>query len=131
MSVVRWTFTDSDTDETIVLPINPNEASPPEASRNMRYAWGSHWGGDRMRLMDTTPQAPLDWTFGGVIYTQEHYDLLLEWTDRGTILFVTDHLGRAFEVIISKFDPVDRTPTPHKPWRFTYTMTCLMLEEVT
>lgn len=131
MTVVRWTFLDIVTDERVVLPINPNEANGTDVPREMSWAWGSYWGQDRMRGMNRPPQSPVEWTFSGVLQTQEHHDLLLEWFRRSSILHVTDHLHRTYEIMASKFEFVDRTPTPRHPWRGTYTMTCLMLKEVT
>lgn len=128
--VVRWTFTDTTTDEKVVLPINPNEASPPSSARTFQWAWGSRQGLNRVRGI-SRPTPPTEWTFGGVIRTKEHYDLLLEWSKRDSIVHVTDHLERTFEIMIKGFEPTERLPTGSTPWRATYTMTCLLLKEVT
>ena len=74
---------------------------------------------------------PVEWTFGGVLLTKDHYDSLLEWTKKLTVVRITDHLLRTFEVIITRFDPVERLPTATRAWRADYTMTCLLLKEVT
>jgi hypothetical protein len=65
------------------------------------------------------------------LLTQGHYDLLLEWADKLKVIWIADHLGRVFEVVVSQFDPVERLPTAARPWRADYTMTCKLLREVT
>lgn len=129
--VVRWVFVDTVTSESVALPLNPNAMTSPSFSRNLSWAWGSKWGTDRMRGIDAPPSSAPEWTFSGVILTKSHYDLLLAWAGRLNILTVTDHLGRTFRVLISKFDPVERLPTPLRSWRADYTMTCQLLEEIT
>lgn len=130
MSVVRWTFFDPDGEEAVILPINPNTMAAPQTPREMRFAFGSRWGQDRIRGIDSRPSTPPQWTFGGVILSQAHYELLLEWTQRLVPIHITDHLGRTFEVVLQQFDPVERLPTARHPWRADYTMTCLLLGEV-
>ena len=127
---VRWIFTDTETDETVTLDLNPNEASPPESGRNLKFAWGTYWGNDRMRVIDRPADTPVGWTFGGVIRTEAHYTQLLEWAGRDTVLRIDTHVGRGYEVIVQKFDPIERRPTANVAWRAKYTMTCLVLEEI-
>ena len=127
---VRWKFEDRETDEIVYLPINPREMSSPTIGRQMQYAWGSSAGRERIRAIDLGVQQPTTWTFTGVILTKSHYDLLLEWADRLHVLRVTDHLDRTFEIIIQKFDPIERLPTATRSWRADYTMECLLLKEL-
>lgn len=129
--VVRWKFHDTTNSDVVTLPINPNKMSSPTFPRNMTWAWGSKSGLNRMRGIDLVVDAAPSWTFSGVILTEEHHDLLLDWAKRLTVLHVDDHLGRTFEVMIQKFDPVERLPTPRRPFRADYTMTCLLLKEIT
>ena len=134
--IVRWKFHDTETDETVFLPINPNEADGAEIPRNMSWAWGtarklSYAYQDRPRGINRPASAPPDWTFSGVIRDEAHHDLLLDWAQRSSILRVTDHFERTFEIIISEFDFTERQPTRDRPWRGTYTMTCLLLKEIT
>lgn len=131
MSVVRWRFRDLKTSEEIILPLNPNQMSTPTVARELAWAWGSAtYGVSRMRGFQTPASVAATWTFGGVILTKSHYDLLLAWSRRLSILRIQDHVGRRFRVVISKFDPVERLPTATKPWRADYTMSCLLLERL-
>lgn len=129
--MIRWTFTDPETDETWTPPINPNKMSSPTTGREMTYAFGSRWGQNRIRAVDRKTGPPPDWTFSGVLLTKEHYDLLLEWSNKLKVLHIADHLGRTFEVVIKEFDPEERLPTATRPWRADYTITCMLLREVT
>lgn len=130
MSVIRWVLEDVGAVESIVLPLNPNKMDAPTRGRNMTWAWGTAWGQDRMRGIDNPGPAP-QWTWSGFLFTESHYNLLLAWTKRLARLYLSDHLGRTFEVVIQKFDPVERLPTAKHPWRVDYTMTCLLLKEIT
>lgn len=130
MSVVRWVFEDTVTSDSIVLPLNPNTMTTPSIPRAMNWAWGSKWGVDRIRGMESPLDGATEWSFGGVILSEAHYDLLLAWAGRLVILNIQDHLLRRFKVVIRKFDPVERLPTALHPWRADYTMTCLFLERL-
>ena len=129
MAVVRWILEDPGAVESIAVPLNPNKMDSPTRPRNMTWAW-THYGPDHMRGIDV-PGPATNWTWGGVLLSQTHYDLLLDWTKRLVPLHITDHLGRTFEVVIQKFDPVERLPSPNHPLRVDYTMTCLLLGEIT
>lgn len=126
METVRWTFEDLETSETWIVPINPNEATSHRPLKELSYGIG-HDG--RVRTRQRAPQ-PVEWSFGGVIRTQEHHDLLTEWSKKPGKLRVTDHLGRTFEIMISSIEIEDRTPTPSVPWRLRYTMNALLLRRI-
>lgn len=127
--VVRWTLTDTGTAESVRLPLNPHKMDAPTRPRNMTWAWGTAWGQERMRGIDV-PGPATEWTWSGVLLTESHYALLLAWTARLAPLHLSDHLGRTFQVVIKKFDPIERLPNPLRPWRADYTMTCLLLKEI-
>jgi hypothetical protein len=128
MSVARWVLAEPATGQTVTLPINPNQMSTPTTPRPVQYASG-HRAADveQMRAFASAPSNPTRWTFHGVISTKEHYDLLLTWAQKSSVLHVTDHLQRTFEIIIARYDPVERLPTATKSWRADYTMECLLL----
>lgn len=129
--ITRWRLEDRKTGESVTLPYNPNKMDSPYIGKTFNsFGTGSTWGAERLRLIQT-PTPAKDWSFGGVILAKAHYDLLLAWQVRRANVRVTDHLGRSFSVIISKFDPIERLPTATKPWRADYTMNCLILEELT
>jgi hypothetical protein len=114
---VRWKFTDPVASETWTVPINPNTMTSPWPKTSITLA-GSPLGGDVRALVKTTP---VEWSFGGVMRTQAHYDELLRWVSKPNPVTVTDHLGRTFNVLLTKFDPEDvRVVLPTK-WNYTVT----------
>lgn len=127
--VIRWTLRDRETNQVVRLAFNPNEASPPTIPRNFRFASGTSIDGRRIRAM-AQPPSPTDWTFGGVILDKAAHDVLESWAERDTIVRITDHLSRTFEVVLRSFEFKERRPTPLRPWRGTYTMTCFFLKEI-
>lgn len=124
---VRWIFTDTATAETATVVINPNAMESPTTAR--QFEWGFSIDG-QLRGAETGPAQPAEWSFSGVILTKNHYDMLLAWSQRDEVLHVTDHLARTFEVLITKYDPVERLPTRARPWRADYAMTCLLMKEI-
>ena len=120
-------FFDVRTGEKVLLPYNPNTMDSPTTPREMTFAWNA---GGRISSLDRGALSPTQWSFGGVILEKYQYGLLLSWAERNHVLRVTDHLGRTFEIIIEKFDPIERLPTPRRQWRADYTMTCLLLKEL-
>lgn len=108
--VVRWKFHDPrGRRPDYTVPINPNSMSSPLPSKSVEVV------GQRALQ---APPAPTSWTFGGIIYTEEHYVALQEWVELGGRIQLSDHLGRTFSVQLLAFEPV---PTrSRKPWRYQY-----------
>lgn len=127
--VVRWTFVDPETSETWTVPVNPNHMSSVESTRNIKTAYGSRRLQNRIRTI-VRPPSITEMTFGGVIYTEDHYETLVSWSKKTGPIRITDHLGRTFEVIMKAFDPKDRRPKPGREWRLTYEMHALVLGRI-
>lgn len=125
---IRWTLYDPNMPELWTMPINPDKMDSPHFGRSLGSAEGTRQD-SRVRVIDTAPQMK-EWSFTGVIRTQEHHDKLHYWAQKRNPIHVKDHLGRTFEVVIKRFDPVDRRPTATVPWRGRYTMTCLLIRRV-
>ena len=124
---VRWVIRDTVTDESITVPVNPNKMGSPTAARTLKWSFAPD---GVLRGIDTGAERPVSWTFSGVLLDKNHYDLLLAWAQRDTVLHITDHLDRTFEVIIERYDPIERRPSGTRPWRATYTITCLLLKAI-
>ena len=128
IAVQRWLLRDTATNAQWRMPINPDSMTSPLPRRQMKHAGG--WRADqRVRTFITTPEAT-EWEWSGVIRTQAHYDQLVTWARKNVAVDVTDHLGRTFRVFITDFNPTDRRPTPHVPWRLRYSMKARILERV-
>lgn len=128
-AVLRWRLRDVETGDTWTMPINPNQMSSPTRGRNISTVYGTRKGPHRLRSFQT-PTDAAEWTFGGVIRTEQHYLDLVEWAKKDRKVRITDHLGRTFEVLMEALDAVDRRPTPAAPWRMTYTMKTLLLRRI-
>ncbi len=123
MSVVRWIFHDTVSDESVTLPYNPNGMTSPFLAQRTDRAPKSPIDGEIRAIRAKAP--PKEWTFTGFIRSQEHHDLLLSWGQRVTPIEVTDHLNRTFLVRFVEFSVDEKKPTKKTGWRFTYTMRCL------
>lgn len=132
MAVVRWRFTDPETDEVWTVPINPREMSSPHPVRNRQTLPAGPAASNQALSIRTLqePLVPFEWTFGGVIRTQAHHDDLLAWSRKPNPILIRDHFLRTWRVIPTVFDATDRRPTARVPWRMTYTMHTQMLGRI-
>lgn len=122
---VAWVFDDPETAATYVLPINPNKMSSPHPV-NVTDSQPTSPVDGRTRARRGAP-LPRDWTFGGVIRTQEHYDALLAWTQKDYPILVTDHLAREWSVLLTEFAPTERRTNARVPDRYNYEIKAFVL----
>lgn len=120
---VRWIFTDSATLESETLRWNPNSMSsfllPHNTISGAKSPIDGHY-----RAIRALP-SPREFSFGGFIRTKEQHDMLLAWSQRTTLIDITDHLNRRFRVRFVMFEPSDKHPTKRNNWRMNYVMRCL------
>jgi hypothetical protein len=121
----RWLFTDSVVPATYRVPRNPNQMTNPFGSKSIDTLPGGPVE-SRIRARMGVP-TPHEWRFGGTGEDQDHHDQLLAWSQKEYPIDITDHLGRTFTVVITKFDYAERRPSAQRPWKFTYEMTTLVL----
>jgi cell wall-associated NlpC family hydrolase len=112
----RWRFTDPVGGDTYTVPINPNTMTSPFRKTSVSLQGSPH--GEVRALAKTTP---VEWSFGGVIRTQAHYDALLAWTQKPNPVTITDHLGRTHTIILSAFNPEDARAALPTKWNYTIT----------
>lgn len=110
------------------VPLNPREMSSPFPERQISTRFTVSSLG-RALLFEGAAQPPT-WTFSGAILDYEHYERLLEWSDKPNVLRVTDHFGRTVRGIIQKFDPVPKRGG-NRYWRHEYTMTMILTTKPT
>lgn len=130
--ITRWLFHDPATGESWTVPINPNEMTDPMArTRNFQFGVASRSSNlpapAVIRGIENASE-PVEWSFGGVIQTQDHHERLESWSRRPGEITITDHFARTWTVLMKTFEPTERRPTLSKPWRFTYTMRALVLD---
>lgn len=128
-NTLRWALIDHSVPETWVMPINPDSMSSPVMKRRQLTFGNGYRQDTRVRTFER-PAPAMEWEWSGVIRTQEHYDQLVHWAEKGVAVVVQDHLGRVFRVFITDFLPTDRTPTHRTSWRMRYTMKARILERV-
>lgn len=127
---MRWTLFDPATLTTYVMPINPDRMSSPHPRKKIDTAYGGRGGAGLGRIRTfMAPADAVEWTFEGPIRTQAHHDALQTWSQKGEV-YVTDHLGRTWVVIMQTFVPDERKPTAATPWRLRYTMKCLVMRQL-
>lgn len=77
-----------------------------------------------------TLAAPTEWVISGDLRTKTQYDALTNWATVANRVELSDHLGRSFDVLITRFEPEEHRPTARTPWRFTYRLTALVYGEL-
>lgn len=126
-NVVRWQFQDLRTNEVHTVALNPNKMSGLTFGRSIE--WGSGTADGRPVGLMSSPD-PTPFSFSGIVRTKTHHDTLVDWQKRPGKVRVTDHLGRAFEVMIRSLDMTDRTQTATNAWRMSYQFDCLLLRRI-
>lgn len=118
----RWTFYDGVT--TYSHQINPNRMSSPLRPRPVTaFITGQDGNARSVRH----PEPPHEWRFSGVVRSEQQYNDLLTWGQKTGTITITDHLGRAFDVLMVEFKPDEQRPTARTAWRFNYEMTVLVI----
>jgi len=102
--MIRWQFSDSTVPETWTVPFNPNVMSSPFRKTTKESMPGAINDG-RPRALST--DTPVEWTFGGVMRTQFHYDEMLRWVQKPNEVQITDHLSRTFVVLLTQLEITD------------------------
>jgi hypothetical protein len=128
MPVVRWHFTDPVTDEEWTVPRNPNTMTSPHPVKSRQTMPAPPGAPSAINIAtQQAPVVPFEWTFGGDIRTEEHYDQLLAWSQKNRPILVTDHYGRTWRVIPVTLDVEELRPTARNLWRLRYRFSTLML----
>lgn len=119
----RWSFYDPEAAETWTVPLNPNTMTSPYPKKTQNSTPVSPVDG-AIRAIETNQG--VEWSFGGVMRTQDHYDTMLTWSQKQNEIEITDHLGRTITVLIIKFDPTDIRS--RRPTKWNYTVTCHVID---
>jgi hypothetical protein len=122
-SVRRWVFYDSLLAVSWTVPFNPKTMSNPYLGKATTPGTISPIDGNARSYRTLAP--PRDFTFGGTLRSQEHYDGFVTWAAKTNLILLTDHLGRQFNIRFVAFEPDEQKPQPGKPWFFNYTIKTL------
>lgn len=126
--VKRWTLQDTvNLLDTYTFETNPNSMSSFKAPWNMIPSPRSPVANGHVIRRTSAPHTA---TFGGVIRTKTMYDDLTVWVHKDSLLYLTDHLNRKWEVLLDSLDAVPGKTRKLVPWRFTYTVSLMIFGEV-
>lgn len=126
--VMRWEIKDLDTDDTIVVEVNPAEGGSPARRRNIKSKTTTAPDGDP--IVYEGQAEPSEYKVSGSILTQSHFEQLWALVAPGSGPHeVTDDLGRVLTVVFSEFAP-ERVRSALNPWKHKYTMTGTVLSLV-
>lgn len=111
-----------------VMPTNPAEMSSPYLERNyttkMTTAGRAH--------ISEGARVPVEWTFGGLAPDEAFANKLLAYRNLNRRLYVIDHRGRAFKVMITNLELVPRLRKTYNGVLIDghdYTMTATVLDQ--
>jgi hypothetical protein len=122
--MIRWSLTDGT--NTYQFHLNPKQMGP-LGQTYTRDSLPSIIGG--VHANETSATKAYEWSFAGRIYLQDHYDALLEWSEKAQVLELSDHLGRTYEVILTQFAPTDLR-RPGTTIRWDYEMKAIVLGRI-
>lgn len=115
---VAWTLVDmSGVMPSYSFITNPNTMTSPLMPKTLEGHGSTVDGG--IRAFGKRP--PHDWTFGGVLYSEQEYNTLRDYVAKAGLVMLTDHLGRTFHVRLKSFTAT-RAWTRKRPWRHKYTV---------
>lgn len=119
-----WTLFDPLGDlDTFVFPYNPARMSSIHAPVN--YAFESTVAQDGSPIIYEGGDVAFEWTFAGILDTQNWHNALLAYAALGHRFWLQDHRGRVWVV---NFLQVDMVPHRKVGWLFDYTVTVLVYD---
>lgn len=108
------------------MPHNPKSMTSPHPpknatifSRGMGVEGVAGQGVSRVLIFR---QQPYEWSFGGVIRTEQHLADFQYWTSKTHRVHLTDHLGRTWEIRMGAVDLDEKRPSHLTLWRYEYTV---------
>lgn len=127
--IVRWHYYDPKTGENWTVPINPNEMTSPWSERNYIVKATTAGPAGGVPVVFEGVRQPRQWTFSGTTLDLAHHDELLRWAMKPNKVFITDHFGRTFAVMLDHFDAIPKQRASHMQ-RHTYTMRATIFYKV-
>lgn len=125
MAVVKWTFNDPTMSETYVFEVNPKQGGTPAYEKNLSYV--NTAGPDGRVLAFEGRSKPQEGQFSGTILSEEQYNAMLYWFNKRNQIYMSDDLGRAFTIYITKLDAKRIRAVSH-PWKHDYTVNYVILD---
>ena len=114
---VPWWFIDTNTGDEYEFAVNPLNASVPSPQKTVTTEYTTAGTPINFQGRD----APATMSISGTILYEEHFNAMIEWSEKTKQVNITDDLLRKYWVYITSFNPT-RQYTPDYPWRHEYTM---------
>lgn len=112
-----------------VFPRNPVKMSAPFLEKNISMEGTTAVDGQVLLWEGVTPARP--WSFGGAIIDKAQHEALRSWVyDRQGRLFVYDHFGRRFTVVMQALE-TEVVRKNQVYWRHDYTVKCIQIGQPT
>ena len=118
---VAWIFTDNL--GSYELEVNPNEASVPTKKRN--FAYQATCAGQQ--VIYEGRQSPGDFSFSGVILSEEQLTKFEEWFAKRKQIRIADDLDNKYWVYLKSFSP-KRVKHREYPFFFEYSASAVTLD---
>ncbi len=113
---VPWIFKDVVSNDEYEFAINPNTADVPSHKKRISTQYTA--AGAAINF-EGRPE-PQTFSFSGTILSEDHYNIMVEWTSKKTQINLSDDLGRKYWIYITNFSPT-RNYSSQFPWRHEYT----------
>lgn len=120
----RWLFEDPESNlADYRVALNPNKMTSPFKPTNLDTLPGTN---GRLRTLHQKSGAQ-EWTFSGVIRELDHFTKLVAFAACQNHIYITDHLGRQWDVVPTHFDAREKRPSVRVPDKYDYDFTVLVL----
>lgn len=135
MSRTAWKFTDPETLEEYLFPVNPFQDSGVSYNKNFRYlasitARKSGFGLDTISTVINQSHIDVKTpSYTGYTYTEEQFDNMQYWANKNYPVELSDDLGRSWLIRIRSFKP-ERVRSRSFPYKHRYVLEFIILEEL-
>lgn len=128
MARIGWRLEDAVEGTVEIFPINPNEGAAPKYAKQLTKTTTTAGGVQGQVIIFEGADQPIEFSFSGVLLTQQHYEFYYRaWSKRHPVR-LTDDLGRTFTIYIESFTPT-RVRSRTYPWRHTYQATAVIIDD--
>lgn len=129
MARIAWRWEDRTEGTVEFMSINPNEGASPSYQKTLAKETTTAPGALAQTLIYEGADAAVEFSFSGIILTQEQYEFIFNAWSKRHLLQLTDDLGRVFTLYLERFAP-QRVRSKTYPWRHTYEASAVVVPTV-
>lgn len=119
MARIAWRWEDRTEGTVQFMEVNPNEGASPSYQKQLTKETTTAPGGLAQTLVYEGADQAVEFSFSGIILTQDQYEFIFNLWAKRHLLQLTDDLGRVFTLYLERFAP-QRVRSKTYPWRHTY-----------